>query len=91
MSEFNSGDTDAEIRCVCTILERVAKQYADGSQESEAIVAAAEAFIVVRQNEVLAKAYRRLKAAYNGEIDDDVLARMRSFGIDTSDFEDIQD
>ncbi len=83
-----TGDIDSELRRVCSLLEQVASQYDEGSPESKAIAAAAEAYIVVRQHKSLANAYQRLKAAKNGELDDEVLARLNALGIDVDDLED---
>jgi hypothetical protein len=83
-----ADETDAEIRRVCSLLESVAEQYPDGSPESDAIADAAQAFLLVRQHKVLARAYRRLKAAHNGELDDEMIAKLRSVGIDEAELED---
>ena len=82
------SETDAEIRRVCSLLESIAQQYPDGSPESVAIADAAQAFILVRQHHSLAKAYRQLKAAWNGDLTDEMLAKLREHGIDPSDLED---
>jgi len=88
-SDPNACDADAEIRRVCSLLENIARQYPDGSPESDAIADAAHAFILVRQHKSLARAYRELRAAQNGELTDDMLAKLRSVGIDPSELDDV--
>jgi hypothetical protein len=77
----NANETDTEIRRVCSLLESIAQQYPDGSPESVAIADVAEAFILVRQHQSLARAYQRLKVASNGELSDEMVAKLREQGI----------
>ena len=86
-SDSDANETDTEIRRVCSILERVAKRYPDDSPESTAIADAAQAFILVRQHESLARAYRKLKAAHNGELSDEMIAKLHSHGIDPAELD----
>lgn len=85
--DSDANATDTEIRRVCSILEIVAKQYPDDSPESAAIADAAQAFILVRQHESLSSAYRKLKSAHNGELSDEIIANLRSHGIDPSELD----
>ncbi|MEZ5941307.1 MAG: hypothetical protein R3C18_07945 [Planctomycetaceae bacterium] len=92
MSDPNEPFNDeayAEMFRICDILETVAANYPDGSPESAAIVAAAEAFVLVHQQKVLAKAYQRLKAARNGELGDELDAKLRSMGINPDELDEL--
>ena len=83
-------ETDAEIRRVCSILERVAANYSPDSDEATAIADAASAFIFVRQREALLASWQQLKSAHNGVLPDDVLERMRGIGIDINELESLE-
>jgi len=88
---MNSGshEVDAEIRRICSILERVAAQYPPESVEATAIADAASAFILVRQRESLSEAWQQLKNAHDGNVPDDILERMRGIGIDINELENL--
>lgn len=83
------NNTHAEIVRVCAILETVAANYPDGSPESAAIAEAAESLIIVRQYKALAKAHQRLKAACNGELSDELDAKLRSIGINPDELDEL--
>ena len=87
-NDLTANETDVEIRRVCSLLERIAEQYPDGSPESVAIAEAAEAFILVRQHQSLARAHQRLKAVSNGELTDEMIAKLRQHGIEPSNLDD---
>ncbi|MHB9081551.1 MAG: hypothetical protein ACYC3X_29115 [Pirellulaceae bacterium] len=84
---MQSDDPDVEINRVCSLLESISKQYANGSPEYLALADAALAFIAVNQHQALSQAYQRLKAAFDGELTDEIKARLRGLGIEPSDFD----
>lgn len=86
--DSNAVEMDAEIRRVSSILETVAREYPDGSPESNAIADAAQAYIIVQQHKSLAMAYRRLKDGKNGELINEAIAKLRSVGINPQEFDD---
>jgi hypothetical protein len=75
--ELQPDDSDAEIDRVCSLLETISKQYADGSPEYRALEDAALAFMAVRQHQAASRAYQRLKAAFNGKLTEEAMARLR--------------
>jgi transcriptional regulator of met regulon len=79
---------DADIDRVCSTLERIAATFPDDSDEACAIADAASAFIIVRQRQSLATAWRQLRDARNGDVPPEILERMRAMGIDTDDLDD---
>ena len=78
----NSDNSDADIDRVCSTLERIAASFPPESDEARAIADAASAFIVVRQRQSLAAAWRQLRDARDGDVPQDVLDRIREMGID---------
>jgi hypothetical protein len=78
----DSDADDQEIGRVTSILESIAKNYADGSDESNALRDAALAFITVQQHQGLRKAYAKYSAAIGGELTEEMKDDLRRYGID---------
>jgi hypothetical protein len=78
----DSDNPDAYIHRICSTLERIAASFPPDSDEASAIADAAAAFIVVRQRQSLAAAWRQLRDAHDGDVPQDVLDRMRNMDMD---------
>jgi hypothetical protein len=81
---------DHEIRRVCSILEKLAQKCASDSEEALAIRDAALAYTVVWQHDVLKKKYLRLRAAFGGQLTDEMMSDLRRHGIEPDDLEDAE-
>lgn len=88
----NISDSDnsshEEMERVCSILESIAKNYPESSDESLAIRDATMAYVTVFRHQTLEKSYRNLVDIYNGELPEHLKEDLRSRGIEPDDFED---
>ena len=85
----DSDKCDADIDRVCSTLERIAATFPPESDGALALADAASAFIVVRQRQSVAAAWRQLRDACDGNVPLEVLERCRAIGIDLDDLDDI--
>jgi hypothetical protein len=77
----------AEIERVCATLQSIAERFSPDSAEATAIRDAALAFTVVHQHEVMLKAYKKLRLAFDGELTEEMKADLRRHGIDPDDLD----
>jgi hypothetical protein len=85
-----SGSGDDELIRTCSILESIADKYAPGSEQAIAIRDAALAYTVVWQHERLKRQYARLRAAFGGELSEEMKADLRKHGIESDELDDGQ-
>jgi len=85
----NQDEHYDDIDRVCSILERVAKTFPPDSEEAIAIADAASAFIILRQRQSLAAAWRSLKNTMNDDVPQEVLEKLREAGITPDDLDDV--
>ena len=79
-----------EIERVCSVLEKLARKRAPGSEEEKAIRDAALAYQLVWQHHVLKSNYLRLRDSFGGQLTDAMKANLRRHGIEPDDIEDAE-
>ena len=82
MSQKNVNDDHREISRTCSILESIAQQFDPASPEHQAIDDAAAAYVLVHQRKSLRSAYQQLKSAVGDDIDQEIIDKLKSMGID---------
>jgi hypothetical protein len=92
---IESGDempmaVNDEIERVCSVLEKLARTCAPGSEEEKAIRDAALAYQIVWQHRVLKRNYLRLRDSFGGELTYEMKADLRRNGIDPDELEDAE-
>ncbi len=81
-SKSTTAEIEAEIHRVCSLLGSIARQYPNDSPEALAIRDAAFAFQQLQWHKGLLQSYRKLKAALNGEKDEEIRKKLIESGID---------
>ena|ERR1700722_3916394 len=79
-----------EIERVCSVLEKLARKCAPGSEEEKAIRDAALAYQVVWQHDILKSSYLRLRDSFGGELTEEMKADLRRHGIEPDELEDAE-
>ena len=77
-----SSEIAAEIHRVCALLGTIAEQYPYDSAESRALHDAALAFQQLQWHKGLLQTYLKIKAALNGEKEEEIRKKMIEYGID---------
>lgn len=87
--EPSNGDSsdESELRRVCTVLERIANDFAEGSDERLALRDAALAYTTVFQHKTIVRAYAKLRMALGGRMTDEMREKLRSRGIDADELD----
>lgn len=92
---IESGDempmaVNGEIERVCSVLEKLARKCAPGSEEEKAVRDAALAYQVVWQHGLLKRNYLRLRDSFGGQLTDEMKADLRRHGIEPDELEDAE-
>jgi hypothetical protein len=78
---------EKEIMRTCSILETVANNYSESSDEALAIRNAALAYQIVHQHRGLKQKYDQLCDAFGGELTEEIKTRLRQFGIEPNELD----
>jgi hypothetical protein len=87
--EMSASDSK-EVERVCSVLEKLARTFAPGSEEEVALRDAALAYTVVWQNNLLKRKYSQLRGAFGGQLTDEMRADLRRHGIEPDELEDAE-
>ena len=86
--ESISDDLEADLQRVGAILESIAARFPPDSEEALAIRDAALAYSVVRMHRAMKASYEKLRNAFDGELTEEMKAKLRYRGIDPDELED---
>jgi hypothetical protein len=86
--ESNLANLEGDLHQIGTILESVAARFPPDSEEVRAIRDAAAAHLVVRMHRAKKRSFETMKAAFDGQLTEEMKADLRRHGIVPGDFDD---
>ena len=73
---------ESNVRQICSVLESLAKRPEISKKEIEALETATIAILAVNMGKATQRAYGQLLSAHNGNIPDELRAKLQSIGFD---------
>ena len=82
MNRIPNELNESNVRQICSVLESLAKRPEISKEEIEALETATIALMAVNMGKATQRAYGQLSSAHNGNIPDELRAKLQSIGFD---------